>query len=129
MDYAADDIETNWADSPFSSNEPTVSNCMYLLVYCQVSIYLHLVELKEEILMCEHLERTGAVTDDQEDMLVFYQQNARVESYCLAVHRRHTFFKCSVKLGFTTLVNTGAPQIILCFSLTCTGELKHSQNA
>ena len=52
------------------------------------SIYtIHAVELKEEFLMCERLERTSEVTDDQEEMNNFYHQNKLVQSHWLAMHR------------------------------------------
>jgi len=55
------------------------------------SIYsVHAVELKEEVLMCVSRETTSDVTDDQEEMNNFYQQNKFVQSHCLAMHRRRT---------------------------------------
>jgi len=39
----------------------------------------HAVELKEESLMCVSLETTIEVTDDQEKMNNFYQQNKLVQ--------------------------------------------------
>jgi len=59
--------------------------------------------------MCESLWTTSEVTDDQEKMHNFFQQNKLMQSRCLAMHRR---FLCSVKSGFTTLANKRALHII-----------------
>jgi len=63
LDHVADEIRSNKARVTFQLDESTnVSNCMYLLVYCR---YIHAAELKKEFLICESLERTNEVTDDQ----------------------------------------------------------------
>jgi len=58
---------------------------MYLLVHCRC---IHAAELKEKVLMCESLEKTSEVTDDQEEMNNIYEQNKLVESQWLAMQRR-----------------------------------------
>ena len=52
---------------------------------------VHGVELKEELLMCVSLETTSEVTNDQEEMNNFYQQNKLVQSPLLALHRRRSY--------------------------------------
>ena len=47
--------------------------------------------MKEQFFMYESLETTSEVTDDQEEMNNFYQQNKLVQSRFLAVHRRRSY--------------------------------------
>jgi len=61
---------------------------MYFLVYRRYILYM---QLKEDFLMCVSLETTSEVTDDQEEMNNFYQQNKLVQSRFLAVHRRRSY--------------------------------------
>jgi len=42
--------------------------------------------------MCKSLETTGEVTDDQEKMNNFFQQNKLMESRWLAMNRQHLFY-------------------------------------
>ena len=51
---------------------------------------VHAVELKEELLMCASLEMSSEVTDDQEEMYNFFQQNKLVQSHWLASYRRRS---------------------------------------
>ena len=48
--------------------------------------------MKEEFLVCGSLDTTSKVTDDQEKMNKFFQQNKFVESRWLSMHREHTFY-------------------------------------
>ena len=57
---------------------------------------VHAVELKEESLMCVSLETTSKVTDDQEEMNNFYQQNKLVQSHWLASRYAQTALLCSI---------------------------------
>jgi len=41
--------------------------------------------------MCVNLETTSEVTDDQEEMNIFFQQNKLVRSHWLAMHRRRFY--------------------------------------
>jgi len=41
--------------------------------------------------MCASLETTSEVTDDQEEMINFYQQNKLVQSHWLVTHRRRSY--------------------------------------
>ena len=50
------------------------------------------MQLKEEFLICESLEMTTEVTDDQENSNNFFQQNKLVESRLLSMHRRRPFY-------------------------------------
>jgi len=82
--------------------------------------------------MCECLGTTSEVTDDQEEMNSFYQQDKLVESHWLASRYAQTApLLGSVKSDFTTLMNRRAQRIIstpLCSSLTCSGMLKSFEN-
>jgi len=52
------------------------------------------------------------VTDDQEKMNDFFQQNKLVEPGWLAMHTDGASSICSVRSGFTTLVNKRALNVI-----------------
>jgi len=41
--------------------------------------------------MCVSIETTSEVTDDQEEMINFSQQNKLVQSHLLAMHRRRSY--------------------------------------
>jgi len=41
--------------------------------------------------MCVSLETTSEVTDDQEEMIHFYQHDKLVQSHLLAVHKRRSY--------------------------------------
>jgi len=49
------------------------------------------MQLKGEFFMCVSLETTSEVTDDQEEMNNFYQQNKRVQSHSLAMRRWRSY--------------------------------------
>jgi len=65
-----------------------VPNCTYFLVYCrcicmQISWKLHMRTFRQET--------TSEVTDDQEKMNNFFQQNKLVKFHWLAMHRPRLF--------------------------------------
>jgi len=66
--------------------------------------------------MCESLETTSEVTEDQDKMNKFHQQNKLVESRWLGMHRKVRFYNSGELTG---IAHHFYP---LCSSSTCTGE-------
>jgi len=92
LDPVADEIRSNKARVTLQLDESAdVSNCTYLLVYCR---YIHALELnwKIEFFMCKSQETTSEVTNDQEKMNNFFQQNKLVETRWPAMIRRRLFY-------------------------------------
>ena len=91
-----------------------MSNCAYLLVYCQ---YVHAGEWKEEFLKCESLETTTKAVNVLEKMDHFFQQNNISWNYVGSICTDSAPSMLGAKSGFTTLVKKRAPHII---SIHCT---------
>ena len=90
LDHVADEIQSNKAKSHPSARWVSidVSNCTYLLVYCQ---YIHAVELKDWVLDVRKSRDDQRCDWWSAKMNNFFQQNELVESRWLALHRRRAF--------------------------------------
>jgi len=78
--------------------------------------------------MCESLETTSKVTDDQQEMNNFFQRNKLVESRWLVMHNGGPSMLSEVRFyNYCEQAGTAHHFYPMCSSTTCPGELNPSK--